>query len=40
MKYLTERTEIAKAMNFGKHPCLYINMEDTKYEDSRSEDVV
>lgn len=34
MKYLTERTEIAKAMNFGKHPCLYINMEDTKYEDS------
>lgn len=29
MKYLTERTEIAKAMNFGKHPCLYINRSES-----------
>lgn len=28
MKILTERTEIAKAMNFGKYPILRINMED------------
>lgn len=34
MKYLKNREEIAKAMNFGKHPVLYINMEDRKYEDS------
>ena len=34
MKYLTERTEIAKAMNFGKHPVLYIDMDDKKYEGS------
>lgn len=34
MKYLTERTEIAKAMNFGKYPVLYINMEDRPYEGS------
>lgn len=34
MKYLTERTEIAKAMNFGKHPVLYIDMDAKKYEGS------
>lgn len=34
MKYLTDRTEIAKAMNFNKHPVLYINMEDRPYEGS------
>ena len=28
MKLLTERTEIAKAMNFGKYPVLTLNMED------------
>lgn len=32
MKYLTERTEIAKAMNFGKYPVLYIDMDDKKNE--------
>lgn len=34
MKYLTERTEIAKAMNFGKYPVLYIDMDAKKYEGS------
>lgn len=34
MKYLTERTEIAKAMNFGKYPVLYIDMDDKKYKES------
>lgn len=28
MKYLTDRTEIAEAMNFGKHPVLYIDLEN------------
>lgn len=28
MKYLTDRTEIAKAMNFGEHPVLYIDLEN------------
>ena len=28
MKLLKERTEIAKAMNFGKYPVLRINLED------------
>jgi len=32
MKYLTERTEIAKAMNFGKYPVLYIDRDDRKYD--------
>lgn len=27
MKYLTDRHEIAKAMNFGKYPVLHINVE-------------
>lgn len=27
MKYLTDRTEIAMAMNFGKYPVLYIDVE-------------
>lgn len=31
MKYLTDRHEIAKAMNFGKHPVLYINMENRPF---------
>ena len=30
MKFLTERTEIAKAMNFGKYPVLYIDVETPK----------
>ena len=34
MKFLTERTEIAKAINFGKYPVLYINLENRKYEGS------
>lgn len=34
MKYLTDRHEIAMAMNFGKHPVLYINMDAHKYEGS------
>lgn len=29
-KYLTDRHEIAMAMNFGKHPVLRINMETPK----------
>lgn len=29
-KYLTDRHEIAKAMNFGKHPVLHLNMENHK----------
>lgn len=31
MKYLTERTEIAKAMNFGKYPVLTLNREDRPF---------
>ena len=30
MKFLTERTEIAKAINFNKYPVLRINMENDK----------
>lgn len=31
MKFLTERTEIAKAMNFGKYPVLYIDRDNRPY---------
>jgi len=31
MKYLTSRYEIASAMNFGRHPVLYIDMENRPY---------
>lgn len=34
MKYLTDRQEIAMAMNFGQNPVLTINMEDRQYEGS------
>lgn len=27
MKYLTERQEIGEAMNFGKYPILYIDLD-------------
>ncbi len=30
MKYLTERSQIAKAMNFGKYPVVRINLETPK----------
>lgn len=30
MTYLTDRHEIAKAMNFGKYPVVHINMETPK----------
>jgi len=30
MIYLTDRHEIAKAINFGKHPVLYLNRENHK----------
>ena len=33
MKYLTDRTEIGKAINFGKHPVLFINRENRPYPD-------
>lgn len=32
MKYLTERTEIAEAMNFGKYPVLYIDRDNRPYD--------
>lgn len=28
MKYLTERTELARAINFGRYPVLYIDLAD------------
>lgn len=28
MKYITERTEIAQALNFGKYPVIKINVEE------------
>lgn len=35
MKYLTDRQEIAKAMNFGKYPVLVLNRENHKgFEDT------
>lgn len=34
MKYLTDRHEIATAINFGKYPVLYINYENRPYESS------
>lgn len=39
MKYLTERTEIAKAMNFGKYPVLFIDRDNRPYDtpDHRSD---
>lgn len=33
--YLTDRHEIAAAMNFGKYPVLSINLENRPFEDSR-----
>ena len=33
MKYLTDRTEIAKAINFGKYPVLTLNRENQPYKD-------
>lgn len=35
MMYLTDRHEIASAMNFGKYPVLRINMENRPFEGSR-----
>lgn len=32
MKFLTDRQEIAKAMNFGKYPVLYIDRDNKKYD--------
>lgn len=32
MKFLTKRTEIAEAMNFGKYPVLYIDRDDKPYD--------
>lgn len=32
MKYLTERTEIAKALNFGKYPVIKLDVTDEKYQ--------
>lgn len=34
MKYLTEREQIATAMNFGKYPVLYIDLDDRKFDGS------
>lgn len=34
MMYLTERTEIGAAMNFGEYPVLTINLENRPYEGS------
>ena len=34
MMYLTDRHEIAAAMNFGKFPVLQINIENRPFEDS------
>ena len=34
MMYLTNRQEIATAMNFGQYPVLTINLENRPYEDS------
>jgi len=34
MKYLTDRQEIARAINFGKHPVLILNMENRPFEES------
>ena len=33
MKYLTDRTEIGQAVNFGKYPVLFINRENRPYPD-------
>ena len=35
MKYLTDRHEIAMAMNFGKYPVLHINLENRPFSDIR-----
>lgn len=35
MMYLTDRSEIAAAMNFGLYPVLTINLENRPFEDSR-----
>lgn len=32
MKYLTGRTEIAKALNFGKYPVIKLDVADKKYQ--------
>ena len=37
MKYLTDRTEIGKAINFGKYPVLFINRENRPYPDVGSD---
>ena len=34
MRYLTDRHEIAEAMNFGKYPVLTLNRENREYENS------
>ena len=31
MKYLKERREIAEAMNFGKYPVLYVDLDKPRY---------
>ncbi len=33
MKYLTERSEIAEAMNFCKYPVLYVDLDKPRYPD-------
>lgn len=35
MMYLTDRHEVAAAINFGKYPVLTINLENRPYEGSR-----
>lgn len=37
MKYLTDRQEIAKAVNFGKYPVLTLNRENRPYKNERPE---
>ena len=34
MRYLTDRQEIAEAMNFGKYPVLTLNRENRPFEDN------
>lgn len=33
MKFLTDRQEIARHMNFNKYPVLYIDMDNRRYKD-------
>ena len=37
MKYLKDRTEIAKAMNFGKYPVIKIDIRNKPAKDYASE---